>query len=107
LVWPAFAFVAATATAQELAWRLPPLGAAEYRREWRASASEPMRSAAAAKGAAATAKPPDRYLHRLAPAPWICEGELRPDRKAVAGRVRDQRDVLRALAADGGSRGSV
>lgn len=93
--------------AQDLAWRLQPLGAAEYRREWRALASTPQRSAAAAKGAPAGERPPERYLHRLAPAPWLCQGELRADQRAVAGPVRDLRDALRALAFDLGSRGAV
>ncbi len=88
-------------------WRLPPLGAAEYRREWRASASDAAKSGSAAKAAPATATMPDRYLHRLAPAPWICQGELRADQRALAGPVRDLRDVLRFLAADLGSRSAV
>src|SRR5688572_78633 len=58
---------------QDTVWRLPPLGAAEYRREWRATASEVARTGAAARSLPATAKVPDRYLHRLAPAPWVCD----------------------------------
>jgi hypothetical protein len=103
----AAAHVAACALAQGDAWRLPPLGAVEYRREWRGAASEPVRTRAQAKAAPATAKLPDRYLHRVAPAPWICQGELRGDQKAIAGPVRDLRDVLRALAADLGNRSAV
>ncbi|HEU4420099.1 MAG TPA: hypothetical protein VFT55_14285 [Planctomycetota bacterium] len=93
--------------AQELQWRLPPFGAVEYRREWKASASEVARTQAAAKALPAVGKVPDRYLHRLAPAPWLCQGELRPDQRAIGDPVRDLRDVLRALAFDLANRGSV
>ena len=97
-----------TATrAQEWVWRIPPLGAVEYRRDDGGKASEPQRSAAAAKQAPASAKLPDRYLHRLPPSPWLCQGELRPDQKAIDGPVRDLRDLLRALACDLGNRGSA
>jgi hypothetical protein len=92
---------------QELQWRLPRLGAAEYRREWRASASEVARSAAAARALPAVGKVPDRYLHRIAPAPWLCQSELRADQRAIGDPVRDLRDVLRALAFDLANRGSV
>lgn len=93
--------------AQDFAWRLPPLGAVEYRREWSGKASEPVRSAALAKAAPLAGRPPDRYLHRLAPAPWVCQGELRDDQKALTGPVRDLRDVLRTIACDLASRSSV
>lgn len=96
----------ATLIAQE-AWALPVLGAAEYRRDCRGKASEPQRTAAAARGAPANDKLADKYLPRLAPAPWVCQGELRADQKALAGPVRDLRDVLRAVACDLGSRSSV
>lgn len=95
------------ASAQEGAWRLPALGAVEYQREWHGKASDAVRNATLAKTAPLTERVPDRYLHRLAPAPWICQGELRPDQKALAGPVHDLRDVLRALAADFGSRSSA
>lgn len=95
---------ATSARAQQLAWRLPPLGAVEYRREWRALGSESLRSAEAARAAPAKGRPPDRYLHRLAPAPWLCQGELQPDQRSVQGPVRDLRDLLRAVAFDLGSR---
>lgn len=102
VVWPSL-----TPLVAQDAWRIPPLGAVEYRREWRGSASEPQKTSAAAKAAPAIGKLPDRYLHRLAPAPWVCQGELRADQKAIAGPVRDLRDVLRALACDLASRGGV
>jgi hypothetical protein len=89
------------------AWRVPALGAVEYRRECSAKASEPARSATAARTAPAASKAPDRYVARLAPAPWVCQGELRADQKALAGPVRDLRDVLRALACDLSARTSV
>ncbi|HEX6811746.1 MAG TPA: hypothetical protein VF384_09000 [Planctomycetota bacterium] len=92
---------------QELQWRLPPLGAAEFRREWKASASDVARTQAAARALPAVRKAPDRYLHRIAPAPWLCQSELRPDQRAIGDAVRDLRDVLRALAFDLGSRGAV
>jgi len=99
--------VAAAAPAQDPVWRIPPLGAVEYRRDWQASASDVQRSARAAKDAPATERPPDRYLHRLPPAPWVCHGELRADQKAIDGPVSDLRDVLRSLACDLGSRSSA
>lgn len=97
----------ALAAAAQDAWRIPPLGAVEYRREWRGAAAEPVRSGAAAKQAPCSGKLPARYLHRLAPAPWVCRGELRADQRAIAGPVRDLRDVLRAIACDLGSRSGV
>ena len=96
----ALAALAPTMRAQEWVWRIPPLGAVEYRRTDTGKASEPQRTAAAAKTAPATAKLPDRYLSRLPPSPWLCQGELRADQKAVDGPVRDLRDLLRALACD-------
>ena len=95
---------AAAIAAQDAVWRIPPRGAVEYRREWQASASEVVRTAQAAKAAPATARAPDRYLHRLAPAPWVCHGELDGDARAVLGPVRDLRDVCRSLACDLGGR---
>ncbi len=94
-------------SAQELAWRLPPLGAAEFRRDWHASASEAGHTAAAARALPATGKLPEKYLHRLAPAPWLCQGELRPDQRASGDPVRDLRDLMRAIAFDLGNRSSV
>lgn len=94
--------------AQDPVWRIPPRGAVEYRRAWQANASDVVRSAAAARHAPATGRPPERYLPRLAPAPWLCHGELRADARAIGGPVSDLRDVFRALACDlgrGGARG--
>ena len=99
--------VVASAPAQEWVWRLPALGAAEYRREWRATASDACKTAGLARAAALVGKVPDRYLHRLAPAPWVCQGELTADQKALEGPVRDLRDVARAVACDLGSRGAI
>jgi hypothetical protein len=101
------AVVAASAPAQEWVWRLPALGAAEYRREWRATASDACKTAGLARAAPLVGKVPDRYLHRLAPAPWVCQGELTVDQKALEGPVRDLRDVARAVACDLGSRGAI
>jgi hypothetical protein len=105
--WCGWLLAALPIPAQELQWRLPPLGAVEFRREWKASASEEARSPAAARALPAVGKVPDRYLHRLAPAPWLCQSELRPDQRSIGDPVRDLRDVLRALAFDLGHRGSV
>lgn len=92
---------------QDPVWRIAPQGAAEFRREWSASASEVVRTAGAAKQAEAATRPPDRYLHRLAPAPWLCHGELDADLRRPTGPVCDLRDVFRAIACDLGNRGSV
>lgn len=100
------ALLALPAAAQD-AWRIPPLGAVEFRREWRGAASEVTRSAHAARSAAANGKLPDRYLHRLPPAPWLCQGELRADQKALTGPVRDLRDALRAIGCDLANRSAV
>jgi hypothetical protein len=99
--------VVAAAPSQDPVWRIPPLGAVEYRREWQATASDLVRSAGAAKDAPTNGKVPERYLHRVAPAPWLCQGELSQDQRALTGPVRDLRDVFRALACDLGSRGSA
>ncbi|MCB9880081.1 MAG: hypothetical protein H6835_21010, partial [Planctomycetes bacterium] len=47
------------------------------------------------------------WVSRLAPAPNLCQGELRTDRRAPEGQVHDVRDVLRHLAFDLGSRSGV
>lgn len=86
--------------AQAFAWRLPPLGAAEYRRTETAAASAPQKTASAAKDAPTQRASADRCLPRLPPAPFVCQGELRADQKALATPVRDLRDVLRAIACD-------
>ncbi|MBX3462888.1 MAG: hypothetical protein KF830_06940 [Planctomycetes bacterium] len=89
--------------AQDAVWRIPARGAVEYHREWSAAASAVARSKVEAKAAAATGKAPDRYLHRLPPAPWIAHGELDADARALTGPVRDLRDLGRALACDLGT----
>ncbi len=86
--------------AQSPAWRIPPLGAVEYRRTESAAASAPQKSAALAKAAAVQRASADRCLPRLAPAPFVCQGELRADQRALATPVRDLRDALRAIACD-------
>ena len=93
----------AAATGQDT-WQVPPLGAVEYRREGKHQASDAMKSAAAAKQAPLTGKWPDRYLPRLPPAPWVCQGELRADQKCIQGPVRDLREAMRVVACDLGSR---
>ncbi|MBL8726679.1 MAG: hypothetical protein JNK49_21740 [Planctomycetes bacterium] len=93
--------------AQELAWRLPLRGAVEYRRTWQAEASGAFAAVAQARAAATAAKVPERYLHRLPPAPFLCQGELDSAQRAIADPVRDLRDVLRALAFDLQSRSGV
>ncbi|MBL9077527.1 MAG: hypothetical protein JNL08_08490 [Planctomycetes bacterium] len=89
--------------AQDAVWRIPPRGAVEYRREWRAAASAVVRSAGEARVAPTGGKAPDRCLHRLPPAPWVCHGELDREQRALTGPVRDLRDLARALACDLGS----
>lgn len=105
--WSAACSLGAGLPAQALAWRLPPLGAVEYRRTESVAASAPQKSAAAAKGAATQPVPVDRCLPRLPPAPFVCDGELRADHKALATPVRDLRDVLRAIACDVSTTSSV
>ncbi|MFY9345009.1 MAG: hypothetical protein WAT39_21140 [Planctomycetota bacterium] len=92
---------------QDWVWRIPERGAVEYQRQWQGKASEPQRSPALARAAPAAAKVPDRYLNRLPPAPWLCQGELRPDQKALTGPIRDLRDALRAVACDLANRSSA
>ncbi|MBL8754332.1 MAG: hypothetical protein JNK15_13605 [Planctomycetes bacterium] len=97
----------AGAPGQDWVWQVPALGAVEFRRDDDAKASEPQRTAALAKSAPLAGRPPDKFLQRCAPAPWLCAGELRPDGKALAGPVRDLRDALRTIACDLQSRSSV
>lgn len=105
---PIVVVVAAVAQARaQDSWRIPRLGAVEYRRTWTAAAGPAVRTAGEARAAAPQGKVPERYLPRLPPAPWLCQGELRPDQKAIADPVRDLRDVARALAFDLGSRSGV
>lgn len=93
--WAAFAL-----SAQEPVWRLPERGAVEYRRSWRAVAGPAAKTLGAAKATEPSGKVPERYLPRLAPAPFLCQGELRADQKAIGDPVRDLRDVLRSVAFD-------
>ncbi len=92
---------------QSWEWRVPPLGAVEYRRECTARASEAAPSAAAARSAALAGKNVEHFVHRIPPAPWMCDGELAPDRRSVDGPVRDLRDVARAIAFDLSSRSAI
>lgn len=92
--------LAATLPAQAVTWRIPERGAVEYRRTWQGAASGEAKTPTAAKALAVDGKLPDKYLHRLAPAPWVCDGELDAARRALATPVRDLRDALRALACD-------
>jgi len=99
------------------AWRLPKLGAIEYRRACEMAVGAIVKTAAAARKtqvplaqprANSLAKPlakprqsvPGRYFMRVLPAPWLCQGELDDSGRTVAGPVRDLRDVLRAVAFD-------
>lgn len=93
--------------AQELVWHIPKRGAVEYRRTWHATAGPATKSANEARSGDPKGKVPERYLPRLAPAPVLCQGELREDQKAIGDPVRDLRDVLRAVAFDLASRSSV
>jgi hypothetical protein len=47
---------------------------------------------------------PERYLPRLQPAAWLCQGELRADGGGIADPPRDLRDVVRAVALELGGR---
>ena len=81
-------------------WGVPSGGAVEYRRTMRAKATKPCRTRSGARRAPLEVAVPARFLPLREPAPVLCEGELRPDRRAVAGPVCDLRDVLRAVAFD-------
>ncbi|MBL8753794.1 MAG: hypothetical protein JNK15_10890 [Planctomycetes bacterium] len=81
------------------AWRLPLRGAAEYERTCDAK-SGVADTMAAARQVEAKDKVPDGLLPHLVPTPWLCQGELTADQRAVADEPRDLRDVLRALAFD-------
>ncbi|MEC8252701.1 MAG: hypothetical protein VX044_05770 [Planctomycetota bacterium] len=96
--------VAAWPRAQGLCWSVPRAGAVEYRRIERAQASAACRSRSLAEAAPLTEEVPRRLLPRSAPAPVLCWGELRDDRRALAGPVGDLRDLLRAVAFDLSSR---
>lgn len=92
---------------QDPVWRLPVRGAAEYRRSWQVEASGVVATAALARVAELGSKVPERYLHRLPPAPFLCQGELEPAQRSIGDPVRDLRDVLRAAAFDLASRAGV
>ncbi|MFT4514191.1 MAG: hypothetical protein ACI91B_002899 [Planctomycetota bacterium] len=85
---------------QQSTWQVPPAGAVEYQRSGRGKASAICTSKSLAKVAALASALPARYLRQLPPAPFLCEGELRRDRRALAVAVADLRDVLRAMAFD-------
>jgi hypothetical protein len=85
--------------AQDATWRLPERGAAEYRRKATAFSGVADSQAAAMKLEAKDAVPAG-FLPRLVPAPWLCQGELTADHRAIADEPRDLRDVLRAVACD-------
>lgn len=85
--------------AQEAAWKLPLRGAVEYERTTRL-ASDTAASAADATKLEPKGEVPDDLLAHLVPSPWLCQGELTEDQRAVGDEPRDLRDVLRAVAFD-------
>lgn len=89
---------AAPVVAQD-AWKLPPRGAALYERTQRL-ASDTAASAEEAKRLEPEKEPPDGLLQHLPPSPWLCQGELTADQRAVGDEPRDLRDVIRAVAFD-------
>jgi hypothetical protein len=89
------------------AWRIPAGGALAYERSGAGAASAPQPKARAAAAAPTEARLPPRFVPRLTPAAVLCDGELDAARAAVAGPVRDVRDLRRSLAFDLGSRGRV
>ncbi|MFN9308203.1 MAG: hypothetical protein ACK53T_01335 [Planctomycetota bacterium] len=94
------ALLAAALAAQEApAWKLPLRGAAEYRRTY-AAASDVAGKAAEAQALDAKGKVPDDLLPDLLPVPWLCQGELADDQRAIGDPPRDLRDVLRFVAGD-------
>lgn len=105
VLWLAGGFVA-TAPAQQLQWRLPPLGAAEFTRQWSAQ-SDVATSARAARELVPRGAVPERLLPRLPPAPWLCQGELDAQQRSIVDPPRDLRDVVRAVALDLGARGGA
>lgn len=85
--------------AQALEWKVPPLGAVEYRRSCKAH-SGVAESQTAAQNLVPAESVPEKYLPDLWPAPWLCDGELDDHRHAPTTPVRDLRDVLRRIALD-------
>lgn len=93
---------------QEIVWRIPLAGAVEYERQGSARASDLCANRRAARRVVAESPMPSRYLHRLPPAPFVCQGELRDDQRALhrlPGMVADLRDAVRAVAFDLSGRG--
>ncbi|MBK8098604.1 MAG: hypothetical protein IPK26_15950 [Planctomycetes bacterium] len=84
---------------QQSAWKLPVRGAVEFTRDGSARTGTAADEAAAMALLPTTAAP-EKLLPRLPPAPWLCQGELRPDQQAIAEPPRDLRDVIRAVATD-------
>lgn len=92
--------LAAALAAQEApAWKLPARGAAEYRRTY-AAASDVGGNAAEAQALDPKGAVPDDLLPDLLPVPWLCQGELADDQRAIGDPPRDLRDALRAVACD-------
>lgn len=91
--------LAAGASAQAPAWQLPPRGAAEYQRESQLS-SDVAASRRAALQLECTGRYPAAYRSHLAPAPWLCEGELDPGKRLLRSAPRGLRDVMRHVAFD-------
>lgn len=84
-------------------WRLPAAGAATYKRTLQ-SGSAVATDRRAAEAVDPKDRVPDAYLPVLWPPAMVCEGELAPDRKSIADRPADLRDMLRAIASDLGAR---
>lgn len=92
-------FAGGALAAQDAAWKLPLRGAAEYKRTQKV-ASGVADSLAEAQKLEVKQAPPDGLVAQLVPAPWLCQGELTSDQRAIADEPRDLRDVLRAAACD-------
>jgi hypothetical protein len=89
----------ASLAAQEAAWKLPLRGAVEYRRTHKL-ATGVADSLADAQKLEPKQEPPEGLVAHLVPAPWLCQGELAGDQRAIGDEPRDLRDVLRAVACD-------
>lgn len=96
--WLAVLLLASPVAAQD-AWKLPLRGAASYERTQRVTSDT-----AASADEAAKLEPkkdaPDGMLQFLPPSPWLCQGELTADQRAIGDEPRDLRDVIRAVAFD-------
>jgi len=90
--------VAAPIAAQDV-WKLPLRGAVLYERTQQL-ASDTAASADEAAKLEPKKEPPEGMLQHLPPSPWLCQGELTADHRAVGDEPRDLRDVLRAVAFD-------